>query len=508
MPITPLPTPPSRLDPNNFSARADAFLAALVTFAAEMNAASPGESAAGLAQALADPTGGLLVGITPTGGITATTVGGALAEVDSDWRAGQAGNAATVAAIDARVDALEAGATTGVIGKATRAALDADLAHAADTIALVTNDTTAANNTWYRKTGASSAGSWIQSADSPLGITLNTAAQLAHRINTAVPVYADDVVALKVAEDRWLIRTLVVDGATTDVAEFEMFNWGPYMGLTHAWALHSIRARIGGAHIPFMEQHPSAGNVSTNEFAFKVGKLADYMADARRWTDPAYFDLYGFGHGHMDYSSFGLYLDGGATNWRDISPVGTELRGATLQFSQAFVPKTPDGTAIGTHGVDHTFSSAGLQVAHQVNVTTSGIVAQDCYAAMMATTGVDRIKAIGVAATTVGAEDGSQVGNWGAKATFAAYYAANPTALLELVLPYGGPVGPSGSWAAATTSQTFVLDTPSRIRKLYVNWRSGNVSHATLGDTGTPPPSISGIYSFSTNYRVRLGAAV
>lgn len=38
MPITALPTPPSRNDPTNFSTRADAFMAALPTFATEANA--------------------------------------------------------------------------------------------------------------------------------------------------------------------------------------------------------------------------------------------------------------------------------------------------------------------------------------------------------------------------------------------------------------------------------------------------------------------------------------
>lgn len=46
--------------------------------------------------------------------------------------------------------------------KATQAALAADLAHAADTVALVFNDPTTALNGWYRKTGASGSGSWVQ----------------------------------------------------------------------------------------------------------------------------------------------------------------------------------------------------------------------------------------------------------------------------------------------------------------------------------------------------------
>ena len=38
MPITPLPSAPSRQDPTNFNDRADAFLGALPTFATEANA--------------------------------------------------------------------------------------------------------------------------------------------------------------------------------------------------------------------------------------------------------------------------------------------------------------------------------------------------------------------------------------------------------------------------------------------------------------------------------------
>lgn len=53
MPITPLPEPPSRSDPGTFSARADAFLAALPLFARELNTMTPAESAAALAQSLA-----------------------------------------------------------------------------------------------------------------------------------------------------------------------------------------------------------------------------------------------------------------------------------------------------------------------------------------------------------------------------------------------------------------------------------------------------------------------
>ena len=52
--ITPLPTPPSRSDPANFSARADAFLAAMVLFQQELNALLPSGSAGALSVALAN----------------------------------------------------------------------------------------------------------------------------------------------------------------------------------------------------------------------------------------------------------------------------------------------------------------------------------------------------------------------------------------------------------------------------------------------------------------------
>lgn len=82
--ITPLPTPPSRQDPTNFSARADAFLAALVLFQQELNAVLPAESAAGLAVSLASTgdagQGAGLVQWLRTLGYAAGTVGHKLAQ--------------------------------------------------------------------------------------------------------------------------------------------------------------------------------------------------------------------------------------------------------------------------------------------------------------------------------------------------------------------------------------------------------------------------------------------
>jgi hypothetical protein len=99
MPITPLPTPPSRLDPVNFSARADDFLAALPQFADEMNAGTPGESAFALAQSLAASSGASLSGFIAAGtGAVERTIEGKSREIVSraDYSSDAEYNAAKV----------------------------------------------------------------------------------------------------------------------------------------------------------------------------------------------------------------------------------------------------------------------------------------------------------------------------------------------------------------------------------------------------------------------------
>lgn len=58
--------------------------------------------------------------------------------------------------------------TLGLVAKATKADLDADLAWRAGTVGWVLNDSTAANNVVYRKTGGVGAGAWVAASDSLL----------------------------------------------------------------------------------------------------------------------------------------------------------------------------------------------------------------------------------------------------------------------------------------------------------------------------------------------------
>lgn len=91
---------------------------------------------------------------------------------------------ATVAAVDARLATLEGlGVSAGTLF-ATKAEIDADLAHPANTQGWVYADSTAANNGIYRKIGASGAGSWTRVMDPPASTnTLKT-----ETIGTASPV--------------------------------------------------------------------------------------------------------------------------------------------------------------------------------------------------------------------------------------------------------------------------------------------------------------------------------
>lgn len=62
--------------------------------------------------------------------------------------------------ITKEINTIAAAQSGGTVGFLTKAAMDADLSHAENTIALVTNDPDNANNGNYIKLGASGEGSW------------------------------------------------------------------------------------------------------------------------------------------------------------------------------------------------------------------------------------------------------------------------------------------------------------------------------------------------------------
>lgn len=74
-------------------------------------------------------------------------------------------NTVGVADHETRIDALETGQSSGVLGYATYSAMTSDLSPDDGAIAFVTNDTNLSLNGYYRKSGASGSGSWIRTND-------------------------------------------------------------------------------------------------------------------------------------------------------------------------------------------------------------------------------------------------------------------------------------------------------------------------------------------------------
>ncbi|CDN52545.1 Hypothetical protein RG1141_CH01800 [Neorhizobium galegae bv. officinalis bv. officinalis str. HAMBI 1141] len=87
---------------------------------------------------------------------------------------------------------------------ATRAALYADLAHAANTMAWVVDDATAAYNGIYQKSGGSGSGAWTRLADLPYSFVVATDAGVgtpnAIQATTAVPVSESSLIVLNIYE--------------------------------------------------------------------------------------------------------------------------------------------------------------------------------------------------------------------------------------------------------------------------------------------------------------------
>lgn len=86
----------------------------------------------------------------------------------------------------------------------SKAAMDADLAHAANTMAWVLGDATVANNGIYRKIGASGVGSWTRVADLPFSFIIasdfGTGTPNAIQATTSIPVSNSALVMLNVFE--------------------------------------------------------------------------------------------------------------------------------------------------------------------------------------------------------------------------------------------------------------------------------------------------------------------
>ncbi len=100
---------------------------------------------------------------------------------------------------------IDAFTSSGGVIYASKAAIDADLARPANTMAWVLGDVVAANNGIYRKVGASGAGNWARAGDLPysfiLASNVGAGTPSAIQVTTSIPVSGSSLILLQIAED-------------------------------------------------------------------------------------------------------------------------------------------------------------------------------------------------------------------------------------------------------------------------------------------------------------------
>lgn len=174
------------------------------------------------------------------------------------------------AAVEDRMDTIEAAQSAGSIGYATKADMDADLAHDEGTLALVTNDGTGSNNGTYRKTGASGAGSWVQSADRVTG--------LEGRVSTleAGGVIGGEITPESVSPAPAGYRLFTIDGV-----EYAL----PYFNFTlfDVLSLPSLRAWYDPSDLTTLFQD-DAGTVPVTAPGQPVGRMLDKSGNGNHAT--------------------------------------------------------------------------------------------------------------------------------------------------------------------------------------------------------------------------------
>jgi hypothetical protein len=147
----------------------------------------------------------------------------------------------------------------------TKVALDADLAHDADSVALVFNDPTPALNGWYRKVGASGAGNWAQFEE--LARSVRLAAESAA---TLAAEEADRAEAARLAAE-----------AVNNARWFGSVAFPPENGVT-ASADTSGQVRLTGARTALVGAAGTAAALWGNAQSFMIVLEADRrLADGR-----------------------------------------------------------------------------------------------------------------------------------------------------------------------------------------------------------------------------------
>lgn len=311
----------------------------------------------------------------------------------------------------------------------------------------------------------------------------------------AFPNNVYDVVAIKISDDRWLIRTKFNGWAISDYAEYEIWNQGPTMApaMTHCWVVNGMRIYRKGKLYNFCDL--TNKTPSTFEFAYRVGDMSDTDVN-----DISKHDFYGPGHGYMRYIGLAINDADALENYRDTALVGDIIYSSSFVFQgnyDAILPR--DFKASGTQNqcctisLAHVFDGTGLSVSHIHTVTRSNLSLQNSYSLMCPTTYCDRFKERNASVIKAGDEDDSQVnitqpGDFSSainESMVSIYFHLEPTIQLQVNVPQGYPSNPPGDWSDAVLSRKFFQDRSEGVRKLYYNNRSNTTVQLFTGTMST-----------------------
>ncbi len=176
--------------------------------------------------------------------------------------------------------------STGGLIFSSKAALDADLAHAANSMAWVIGDATVANNGIYRKIGASGTGSWTRVADLPFSfiIASDTGAGTPNAIQatTSLPVSSSALVWLNIFEANTSspVRVSFNCGSVLAVKT----NNGKYVAVGGLTAGMIVMGIVSGSTFRLVSDQASSAVVAAAEAAQVAAEAAAASANIRYAT--------------------------------------------------------------------------------------------------------------------------------------------------------------------------------------------------------------------------------
>lgn len=227
------------------------------------------------------------------------------------------------------------------------------------------------------------------------------------------PTVEQPVAALKVSAERWLIRTLSVEGgARIDFDEFVMIVPNGTPGLEAGWQLVQHHAEVSAKLRQWNTLPARITEASTQEFAWRMGEAG---AVYRSGGDGPDFYYAGFGHGHMRYrASSGFGASTISLDDRDeliAAPVGTAVYGSKLDFGMNYALLLGNGREVAIANMHHEFGAQGLIETIRIGMTAGGVAGNDSYLILYPFNGANRVKPVGLAAVAI-TGDGRVKGDW------------------------------------------------------------------------------------------------